>query len=253
MDEEIFTYKLTYTKPVELTELSESLRAIAYQFQMYITEHGFNINEDQIRLYVYEIEKGSIVAKIKALAQHAGITVEAKKVLDGFVVKTKEQIDYFLGKIDLKPEINIEKLQSYKKILQPVASDNGANLILNVEDGGTLNIQNLTINHVQANAAQNRINHEIGLLNLPSNKIKTKVLLYCYQARNDKKAKTGDMGIIESIDNAPVKTIYMDEKIKEKILEHPFDAAYIVDVEVLTVNGKAKVYKVLHLHDVVEK
>ncbi len=252
MTEEIFTIKIDYDNPIELSDFSESLVATADQFHSHIIEEKQNINEDQIKLYICEIEKGSIIAKIKALGEHAGTTINGTNILDGFLSKTKNVVDYFLGNIDIKPELNINELQNYKKILQPAASDKGTSLSFNVEEGGIQTI-NLTINHVEANAAQNRINHEIGLLKLPENSIRHKVLFYCYQARNDKKSKTGDMGIIENIDSSPVKTIYMDESIKEQILKNPFDVAYIVDVDVHTINRKAKLYKVLKIYDVVDQ
>jgi hypothetical protein len=205
MNEEIFTIKIDYKNPIDLQEFSESFSSIAQEFKTHIHQEGYNLNEDQLKLYIYEIEKGSIIAKMKALTEHVKTFDKKQKVIESFVNKTKNVIEYFLNQVDLKPELNIEQLQNYKKIIQPAASDNGTSLAFSAAEGATQNI-NLTINNVQANAIQNKIDHEIGLLKLPENAIQKKVLFYCYQARNDKKAKTGDMGIIESISPNAVKT-----------------------------------------------
>ncbi|PCI57039.1 MAG: hypothetical protein COB36_01865 [Alphaproteobacteria bacterium] len=245
-------FKIDHTQPIELSEFSESLTAIADQFQKHIIDESFSINEDEIRLYICEIEKGSIIAKIKALPRHYhSFDIDSKKIINSFTNKTKEAIDYFLSRVDLKPELNIQELNNYKKILQPAASDKGTALSFIAEEGSTQTI-NLTINHIEANAAQNRIDHEIGLQKMPNNLIETNVLFYCYQARNDRKSKTGDMGIIETISQSPVKTVPASDNIKDTILKNPFDRAYIVNVEVHTVNGKPKMYKILEIHDSID-
>ncbi len=248
MDNEILTYKIDYKNPIELSDFSGSLDALADQFKRHVQKNNLSINDDEIKLYIYEIEKGSVVAKIVARAKHHANIDKVQKAIGSYAGELKETIGYFLSKIDIKPELNIQELNNYKKIVQPAASENGTALSINAEEGSIQNVS-ITINHIEANAAQNRIEHEIGLQKLPNNLIETEVLFYCYQARNDKKSKTGDMGIIETISNSPVKTRYASDDIKEEILKNPFDRAYIVNVEIHTINGAPKMYKILKIHD----
>lgn len=247
MDNEVLTYKIDYKNPIELSDFSGSLDAIADQFRRHIQKTDLTINNDEIKLYIYEIKKGSVIAKIKAMTKHHANIDKVQKAIGSFTTEAKKAIDYFLSNIDLKPELNIQELQNYKKIIQPAASDKGTSLSFIAEEGSTQNI-NITLNHQEANAAQNIIDHEIGLLKLPNDQIEREVLFYCYQARNDKKTNAGDMGIIEKIDNAPKKTVYASNEIKDEILKNPFDKAYIVTVEVHTINNKARMYKILEIH-----
>jgi hypothetical protein len=102
-----------------------------------------------------------------------------------------------------------------------------------------------------ANALQNKLRKKIETLKEPVTGLKEKVVLYWYQARNDPKSQAGDRAIIESISKGPVRTV-VNENTKSEMLsgpENPFQLAYLVDVEVETINSKPSIYKVSNLHE----
>jgi hypothetical protein len=73
-------------------------------------------------------------------------------------------------------------------------------------------------------------------------------LLVLAQIRDVPKSKTGDRGIIESISKLDIKLLFTSEEIKRDILEapeNPFQKAFIVDVEVKTLDDKPALYKIL--------
>jgi len=114
----------------------------------------------------------------------------------------------------------------------------------------------ITLNSLEANAAQNTAKREIELLHEPITGTKEKVLLYWYQARNDPRSQAGDRAIIESIYRGPVKAVFMNENVKAKMLldtPNPFTHAYVVDVSVETVRDRPALYRILNVHEVIEK
>jgi len=114
----------------------------------------------------------------------------------------------------------------------------------------------LKLNALEANAAQNAAKREIGKLQEPITGLKEKVLLYFTQARNEPKKNVGDRAIIESICPYPLKTIFDNDNVKAKIIlgtENFFRFYYIVDVAVETVDGKPMLYRIINLHDKIEK
>ena len=73
-----------------------------------------------------------------------------------------------------------------------------------------------------------------------------------YQTKFDSESHTGDKAIIEAISKKAVKVIFDNNAVKEAMLRgderysKPWHKlAYIVDVEVQTVNGTPKLYTVL--------
>lgn len=111
-------------------------------------------------------------------------------------------------------------------IVDPVAKDNASQIIFSpIINGNPQFTFNIPSN--DANAMQNSMKREIDLLNEPKTEFKEKVLLYWYQARNDTKSQTGDKAIVESICFYPVKTVFVNELIKTKMLLATKKSIYI--------------------------
>jgi hypothetical protein len=72
--------------------------------------------------------------------------------------------------------------------------------------------------------------------------------------RGDPSAQVGDRGRIEDISSSPVKLQFVNEDIKRALLErpYPFQAVFVVDVEVRAVADRVVLYRILSLKDVIE-
>jgi hypothetical protein len=80
--------------------------------------------------------------------------------------------------------------------------------------------------------------------------------MYWAQARNSPDSKNGDKARIESIYKGDVKVVFDNESLKSKLLleaPFPFSLAYIVDVDVETIDGRPALYKVLALHGTISR
>lgn len=232
--------------PIELVRLTESLAALASSFARYADRSGLAINGDDVRLYVKEIRSGSIVVELVALASTLPMVIEQARSILEFARFLSETIRYFRGEAVVLPaEATAKDAQDVKQLLSPVAVDPKASLQIIAQDNSTVNVTvNLSSN--DANAVQNRATNFAARLAAPVTGLQRQMLFYWYQARDQRSAKAGDLGIIEAISSRAVKTLISSDEVKEQMLgEALFRKAYVVDVEVQTISGKPSLYKIL--------
>ncbi|WP_244859164.1 hypothetical protein [Shewanella dokdonensis] len=79
--------------------------------------------------------------------------------------------------------------------------------------------------------------------------------MYWYQAKFDPNSETGNRAIIDDISKKSMKVIFENNAVKNEMLHPPehlkkqwHELAYVVDVEVETVRGVPKIYKVLQYY-----
>jgi len=248
------TVEIKNSQPVELVDLTNSLLGLADEYKRFLVLRDGPVAAEQIKLYVKEIRTGSIITELIAIAPGALPFIEYAITIIDFSTFLNSVMNFFLGKTNKSPEIDKRSYENFSKFLEPVAKDGGSQLNCHTTINGDVNVF-LNIASNGANALQNKFRKEIELINEPITGLKEKVVLYWYQARNDPKSRAGDRAIIESISKGPVKAT-IAEGIKSEMLtgpENPFQLAYLVDVEVETINDKPSVYKVSKVHEKFEK
>ena len=251
-----FNNKLEVTikneKPVVLTDLTMSLLGVNQQFQRFLETETNQDYQPSTELYIKEVRSGSIIVELVALAMPIVPLIWEGGPLSQWVLQAEAIVHWFLGKLDTPPkDLSKNDLKQWNSILEPVAKDNGSQLNLTVSDGGKV-INQFFINSQEANAAQNQIQREIENLEDPDEHIQKRKVMVWYQTKFDTESHTGDKAIIEAISKKAVKVIFENNAVKEAMLKgderysKPWHKlAYIVDVEVQTVNGSPKLYTVL--------
>jgi hypothetical protein len=252
MQEAEFTIEVKNTRPIELLDLTASLTALANEYQRHLNRDHAEDAASEVRLYVKEIRSGSVIAELMAASPTIMQGLSYVNTVISFSTFLKKSYDFLTGKSEEKPaELDRKALEHLSQIVEPIAKDNGSQLII-----GTVNGNVYYVTSAEANQAQNTVNRLLRDETTTATKYHEKVLLYWHQARNDARSTTGDKGIIESISELPVKVICMKESLKVEMIldiENPFKEAYIVDVAVETINGKPVVYKVMALYDKVPR
>lgn len=245
--------------PVELIDLARSMMSLGDEYKRFLAGYEPSYAEaDDARLYIRQIRSGSIITELVALAPYTLPLIEHADTVIEYTKQLKSVYEWFIGKSDIKPS-GIEKktLENISTIIDPTAKDHASQI-----NFGAINIQgdlvvNLEINSTEANAAQNSIRRELDLMKEPITGIHREVLMYWAQARNKPEGSSaGDKAKIESIYKGEVKVRFANDGLKTKMLyeePHPFNKAFIVDVSVETVNDRPALYKVLELHDVIDK
>jgi hypothetical protein len=147
-----------------------------------------------------------------------------------------------------------KSLENLSDILEPIVKDEGSKIIIQTRDSST--VEQITINYMEANAIQNTIQRRVQGMREPVTGVHTHVVMYWYQARGTPASSPIDKGVIESLSPNPVKVIFSNDAIKAALLledDNPFRMAYLVDVAVETVSGRPILYKVLAVHEKLER
>lgn len=241
--------------PVSLKDLSLSLLSFNHQFHKFVESETDRETDIGSELLIKEVRKGSIVielvsqaAPIVPLLWEGGTLSQWSGVVQGVC-------NWLLGKIDSPPkEVTKQDLLEWNKFVEPVAKDHGSQMNINVSDGGTV-INNFTINSTEANAIQNEISRKVEQLDSPEDHVHRRKVMYWYQAKFDPQSETGNRAIIDDLSKKSMKVIFEKNAVKDAMLHPPehfkkqwHELAYVVDVEVETVRGVPKMYKVLQYY-----
>lgn len=243
-------------EPIELIDLTNSFLGLASEYKQYIEKEYPLLKDEDVKLYVKEIKTGSIITDVVSIAPYLLPFTEHINSIKEFSKYLKIVYDYLLGKTTEKTSLTKTSYENFVKIIEPVAKDKAGQMnFSNFTNNGVMNVV-LNLNSIEANAAQNMIEKEVNKLKEPVMGLKEKVVLHWYQARNDPKSKVGDRAIIESIQMESVKTIFNNDDVKAKMIlgsENPFTSAYIVDVIIDTIDNKPALYRILTVHERIEK
>lgn len=239
------------TRPVELIDFTSSLTALGEQYRRFVESVGrTDPDVGDTRLFVHEIRPGSIIAELvplkDQLAMFAGSAVSAIE----FAKDLRAIYEFFLIGRGPDPERAKQDYINCAQILNPVAKDQGSQVLFNVQHMERPEFH-LHVTATEAAAIQHRIGNHVAMMSeRPMSGVLDKAIFYWYQVRDDLKASAGDRGVIEAVDNRPRKVVFASEDAKKEMLEGAiFRQVYVVDVEVATVAGKPTVYKILRFHE----
>jgi hypothetical protein len=242
--------------PVTLTDLTLSLLGVGQQYERFMENEAGEHAGVAAQLLVKEVRTGSIIVELVAQAVSVAPLLWQGGSLLEWSKHAKSVLDWLSGRLAKAPkEVTKTDLKQWHNILEPIAKDNGSQMNFSVSDGGQV-INQFFVNSMQANAAQNTIRREIGLLEEPDDHIQRKRVMVWYQTKFDDSSRTGNRAVIESISKSPVKVVFENNAVKRAMLSgdprfpKPWhELAYIVDVRVQTVQGVPKVYTVINYHD----
>jgi hypothetical protein len=131
--------------------------------------------------------------------------------------------------------------------LEPIAKNQGSQMNITARNGNVI-VNQVIINHTDANIAQNTIRRQLAELDEPIDATYRKKVMTWYQAKFDNSSKTGNRAKIESVTHKPLKVVFDNDKIKEEMFAQGSEfgvpwqkLAYIVDVTIETINEVPKV------------
>lgn len=245
-------FEIKNVRPVELNDLTESLRALGDEYRDFISREHPEATASEVTLYVNEVKMGSVIATLCAMSP---LLIEGMSYVNT-VVDFASFLDRVFKKLSGNqstqddPDLTPSTLSNVSQIVEPTAKDGGSQLNI-----GTLNVSGnvfLSVSSPEANVIQNQARRIQGERKAKKSGLHEKVLLHWFQARADKGSRSGDRAKIESISPNAVKTICASDTLKAKMVlseRNPFNEAFIVDVVVETVNGRVAMYKIIEMHD----
>lgn len=248
------TVEIKYKRPIALGDVSVSFEALASEYKAWAEENETGQVVGDLGLYIESLKGGSIVATLVALSPLYLPFLESANTVVEFAKFLKVSYEALLGKHD-KQELSRHSYKNLSAIVEPVAKDGSAQINLSAVVNGDVHYH-LHLTSVEANAAQNNARRELTAGGEAVTGIHQNVVLYLYQARNVPSTSVGDKGVIESLHTGPVRLAFSEGAKKSFVLDvsdNPFKSAWVVDVQVETVNGKPALYKILEIHDRIDR
>lgn len=243
-------------RPVILTDLTMALLGVGQQFEKFIESETDEHNRIGSQLFVKEVRDGSIIVELIAQVMPIIPLLWQGGSLSEWTSHAKGVIEWLSGKIANPPkDLTKQDLRQWSNIVEPIAKDRASQMNFTVSSGGVV-INQFFVNSEQANAIQNNVRREIGVLEERDDHIQRKCVMVWYQTKFDETSQTGNKAVIESISKSPVKVIFENNAVKKAMLDgdqrfpKPWhELAYIVDVRVQTIQGVPKVYTIINYYD----
>lgn len=249
--------------PIELSELTAALSAIARQFEIFAVEEGLAARAKDAKLLVSSVKPGSIdIGLLPDLVGTMGPLlaplVPLAKVV-GFATKLKGLIDAFRTK-PLTSSVTVKDCEDVGAIVGTIANHGGSQT-LNVHNGDVYN-QVLVVNgadalEIAANAARAKAE-----LQYPDSDGRQRVAMVWSGLDKVKARQRGlrspDKAVIEEIDPKARPVFFEDAfaYLKQEMLEgedNPYRLIYFVDVEISRVEGRVASYRVTGFHGTTER
>ena len=242
--------ELNNTKPIELIDFAISLNAIGAEYNQFALANG--VIDDTSKLVVREVRKGSTILDLIPFMPYVPDIVGNYDLVIGYAKHIQDVVNWILEKAVKPKYVSNKTLNNISNFVNPVAKDNGSQINIGTANIKSINIENMVLEKDSdgANVIQNKIRHMIES-SVKKNK-EEKVLLKWAQVKN---AKKGDFGIIESLSDFPVRTYMNTNQLKVDMVfgvDYPFNKGFVVDVEIETVDGNPKLYKISKLHEIID-
>jgi hypothetical protein len=245
------------TQPIVLTDLTLALLAVGQQYETFVE----NELPDNVRvsstLLVRQVRTGSIIFDLiaKGFLPTVPLLWPQNSSLVAWCHVAEHLTHYLTGKVAHPPKtITKNDLRQWNDIVEPVAKDNGSQMNFNVTDGGVV-VQQFFVNSTEANVMQNRIRKEIGEIERPTDTLHRKQVMTWFQARFDPGSQIGNKVVIENISERPLRVIFDDDTIRDAMFAQgvkynmPWhELAYLVDVQIQTIEGKPKVATIMKFY-----
>lgn len=138
------------------------------------------------------------------------------------------------------------------------ANDRGGLMSVQVIHGdvGVVTYNGCSFNVVEGNGVQNLSGRELSESKAVSKDgdVYMRQLMTIYQLNKSGKV-TGNKGVIDALCSKKLGLVFDSDELENRILhsdENPMLKGYVVDVVMLTANGKPAAYKIIGLHDVID-
>lgn len=242
------TYKIGSEDPIELNQLISSLKSVG-------NEYGKFSKIKDVEVKVSEVRKGSFefdfvlttVGALLPLMSNTNTTVD-------FINRISFLKSFFLNENNnqstlIKPTLEEAKLLNNVNV--PIQTFNNYGTVI-INDSNK--VDEVSFNKEESKVISNNSSKYIKQLKNKDDEqqnIHEDRLIRFVQTRTDNR-NYGNKSICEDISNKEIKTIFLNDKIKDEILDSPYQYAFLVDLEVQYINEDIKVYRVMKLNDKIE-
>ncbi len=221
------------------------------------------IAAEDVKLFVTEIKTGSIETVLAGASEFMGIVspvIQYATWFSEFTFYIERTIDYFLGKGDKQKDYDKQDCEDFADFLAVVSDNKDNHLKMTVAefakdgpDGAVL--ARFEFSGEQALTAQKGAINAKEELERRGAADYEAVIMRLYQTNTGEakeRGRTGDRAIVDEIlpgKDLPVFFVGTTGNDKRQMLHDPFKRLYVVDINVGTVNGEPRLYRVVALRD----
>ena len=250
--------KFDNKNPVELNSLTNSLNALAKEYDAF-TRNEFGYTKNNRKLEIKKLDQGSIIIELAALALPK---MQEINIILTFGKHLIQGLDHFVGRKKIsEPNFSKNSCNNLSNFVDTIANDGDSKISIQIVGNDNTLYVGESYNSVDCNALQNNIHkYQQMLIEEEPSATVYKQAFYWYSAsfvnNPDKNARNNvDKGIIEKFDSKPHKVVFENDIDKTNITSanHRFkkdwqELVYMVDVEVVKIQGVIKLYKIIHIH-----
>lgn len=248
--------------PIDLIDFTASLTAMARVHEARLKATNPKIDVDETRLLIVDVRKGSVVLELLPVLAPIISTVEFTNTAVAFVEHLGRAFAVLKrpgGRIE---DPTTAQLKNLGNAVQVIANDSAGELKIAAKYKNGAVIQEFLVTKREAQQISENASEQRREIEEKGSAEHRRVLMRLHQtsAENLKIDKrTAEKGIVERIDGTPRPLIYASDlagqRIKDEILKadgNPFQKGFIVDLDVETVNGSPRVYRIVEVHDVID-
>lgn len=248
--------------PVDLMDFTASLNGLAREHEARIRAERPGVDVDETRLLIVEVRKGSIVLEMLPALAPIVTTLEFTNTAVSFV----NHIGTILGKLSIPggrvEDATTNQLKNMTDAVQSVVRDSNGSLKVEAKYQNGDVLQEFIVTRDEAVAIERNSIEQRRELEQTKDVSYPSVLLRLHQSSvEDLKIgkKTSEKGIVEAIDLRPRSLIYASDlagqRIKDEILKpdgNPYSKVFVVDLNVETVGGRPRAYRIMNVVDVLD-
>lgn len=249
-------------EPLDLLDFTASLTALAREHEAQMKLSAPSISVEETRLLIVDVRKGSIILELLPVLAPIISTAEATNTAVAFVTNLKRIVTQMRVPGGRAPDASTAQLKNLNDTVRAVVNDTDGALEISARHKNGKVLQEIIIKKEDARTIEANVSAQRKEIEAKSNAQYERVLMRLHQSsvdhlRVDK--RTSEKGIVERIDQTPRTLIYASDlagqRIKDEILKdhgNPYQKGFIVDLDVETVAGKPRLYRILHVHDVID-
>lgn len=248
--------------PIDLLDFTASLTAIAREHESRIRSSVPRVDVDQTRLLIVDVRKGSIILELLPILAPIISTAEVTNTAVEFVGHMKAVLGQLKVPGGRAEHATTAQLKNMNDTVQTVANDSRGEMSIAARYQNGDVIQELIITKNDARIISENATSQRREIEAKGSNVLNRVLMRLHQSSvDDLKVgrKTSEKGIVERVDLKPKPLIYASDlagqRLKDEIQKeegNPFQKGFVVDLDVETVGGKPRAYRVLAVHDVID-
>jgi len=249
-------------EPIDLLDFTSSLTAFAREHETHLRAERPGIDVEETRLLLVDIQKGSILLQLLPALAPIVSTVEYTNTAVSFVKHMKGLYDLLRVPGGRVPDASTQQLKNMTDSIHAIAQDSDGKVTVQARySNGPVLVEFVVKKEEARQIEQNAIAQRRELTDRTGSQHE-RVIMRLFQSSIDNLKvgkRTTEKGIVERIDQVPRALVYASDlagqRIKDEITRpegNPYEKLFVVDLDVETVGGKPKVYRILKVHDVLE-